>query len=479
MNNGKSLNVVEVPVSGKKKKASSEKFNRALVIEQVAQHMITGKVYPLAPFPEHFIVSCPESGTHLPYRQINDQKVVEKVNREAVVDAIYKWCCEHWIDYPELLVEPRVCGEMYRGWLSLAPKINSVIKSFEFADGDDYVTHRVPFTPDFESGYEHVDIRSPEWTARFPYLEFLSRCSAPEQVAAFIGSIFYPESYMQQYLAIWGGGNDGKGSVVRALQKVLAQAFHSDSFEFMGRFWTSAFIGKRLIVFPDNNDQKAMQSGMWKQLTGGDSVRVELKGEATFTAGLNAKYLITSNFAPVLKMDRADQRRAIVVHIDQIKGPIDPAVEARMAEWDQLKFMVEYSCWVYRKLCVNGGHKPIPVVSDQTDLIQNADEELEQRILDKFRFGPLYVTPVNVIRDILDRDFNGNKVARILTDRFGCVRFQAREGGKYSVKRIYYAGIGVGHWEGADQINERNLAAVRGLKVYEAAVESLPPGFGG
>lgn len=478
MNNNEKTNVVEIPVGGKRKKSSESQQPKALVINMISRHMLSGHVYELCPFPEKFIVSSPEPGTHLIYRQINDAKLVEKVNKSYVTDTIVRWASESWTTYPELLIDPRTAADVCRNWLGMAPKIPDVIKSFEFLDGDDYVTHRVPFTPDLESGYDHVDIRSQEWRDAFPYLEFLSRCSAPEQVAAFIGSIFYPESYMQQYLVIWGGGNDGKGSVVRALQKVLAGAFHADSFEFMGRFWTSAFIGKRLIVFPDNNDQKAMQSGIWKQLTGGDSVRVELKGEATFTAGLNAKYMITSNFAPVLKMDRADQRRAIVAHIDQISGPIDPAVEARMAEWDQLKFMVEYSCWVYRKLCVNGGHKPIPVESDQTDLIQNADEELEQRMLDKFRFGPLYVTPVNVIREILDRDFNGNKVARILTDRFGCVRFQAREGGKYSVKRIYYAGIGVGHWEGANEINERNLAAVRGLKVYEDAVAALPPEFG-
>lgn len=465
--NKKSASVAEIPVGGGKQ-------NRALVIDNIVRHMMRGSVYPAAPFPKKFVVSCPQRGNYLIYEQVNDQKVVEPTNMADVTNTIIKWAQENWLDYPELLIDPMTAKDAAKMWLGAVDHIQGVIKSFEFADGKDYVTHRVPFVPDLTADFSHVDITAQEWKDQYPFIEFLSRCSSPDQVAAFIGSIFYPESYRQQYLNIWGEGNDGKGSVVRALEKILAGAFHSDSFEFMGRFWTSAFIGKRLIVFPDNNDQKAMQSGMWKQLTGGDSVRVEIKREATFTAKLNAKFIITSNFAPVLKMDRADQRRAIVVRVAEIAGDIDPKIERVMAEDNQLKFLVEYSCWKYRSMC--GDHQPIPIQDSQVDLIQNADDEIEQKILTMFSFSPTLVTPIHTIREVLGSDFNHVKVPRILKQRFGCLDFQARTegGGRGAVKHRYYVGIGVGSWDMQKQ-NERNYNAVKNLKKYQDTVAQLPP----
>ncbi len=461
----KGQRVKEVKEEGEEKKL---KQSKELTMDNVVKHMLGKKVYDSSPFPEKFIVSSPEPGTYVIYREIGDQKIVTKVNINFVIDTVIRWARDSWEIYPDLLITPTFAKEIARSWLGAVDKIPDVIKSFEFLDGSDYVTHRVPFVPDMHADFSHVDIKSPDWCARHPYLEFLSRCSSPDQLAAFVGSIFCQESYMQQYLVIWGDGNDGKGSLIRALEKILDKAFHADSFEYVaGRFWTSSFIGKRLIVFPDNNHQGAMQKGIWKQLTGGDSVRVEFKNETTFTARLNAKYLISQNGAPVLKMDRADQRRALVVHVESIKGKIDPKVEQHLAEWDELKFMVEYSCWVYRKLCP--GHLPIPIPKEQHEHIHNADEDIEQRILSKFQFGSsLFVLPLHEIWEGIAGTVAMNRLGTILCSRFGCTSFRAREGGRYSSRKVYV--VGVGRIGVSQEVHEQYYPKLKNLENYKEAV---------
>jgi hypothetical protein len=336
------------------------------------------------------------------------------------------------------------------------------------------VTHRVPFTPDLEADFSHIDVKSKEHQEQYPLIEFLSRCSSPDQVAAFVGSIFYDRSYMQQYLVIWGGGGDGKGALTRAIQKILASSFCVDSFDNMGRFWTSAFVGKRVVLFPDNNNMKAMQSGIWKQLTGGDPVRVEYKNENSFTAQLNAKYILTSNFAPVLKMDRADQRRAVVSYIQPICGEIDAEVEKRMHQPDQLQFLVEYCCWMYRKLSPDNG--PIPIHKDQEEFIQNADEMTEQTLLSKFSFSPNMVMKLHDIKSIFpDRDVSPQKLSTILTDKFNCERFQARK----EPRHVYYVGIGFkGYGFGftpdeAEKANRATLNEVSDTQIYKKTLEKV------
>jgi hypothetical protein len=462
-----------------KKSQSNEKGpSKAWIIDNIARHIISKRVYPVADsmFPEDFVVYSPEPGESIIYRKVNEDNVVQRVKQQFVVDTVIKWCAENWGCYPELLLEPSVAKEVVKSWLGRVEKIPGTVKGFEFANGESFVSHRVPFSPDLKADFSHIDIKSKEWQRAHPFIEFLSRCSSPNQVAAFIGSIFYEESYMQQYLVIWGDGGDGKGAVTRAIHKILQSSFHVDSFDNMGRFWTSAFVGKRVVLFPDNNDQRAMQTGLWKQLTGGDPVRVEFKNESTFTTQLSAKFILTSNFAPVLKWDAADQRRAIVSRIENASGPIDPNVERRMHETDQLQFLVEYCCWKYRVMCPN--HEPIKVDEDQQDHIQNADEEIEQRLLEKFSFGSnTQVISVTDLKNAYGQDYNSNKVARILTSRFKCVSFRARDNNEKDtcgkpVRSIYYVGISLGVSEyNSTRRNSQNFLAVSKLKKYLEAVE--------
>lgn len=447
------------------------KINRAVVIGLIARHILTGKVYTLEPFPEKFVVYAPEPGEHLFYQVVNDKNEVVQVKKNTVIDAIIRWYTGAWGQYPEVLFEPRIAQEIFRQWLAFVENRPGIVKSFEFSDGKDYVRKRVPFTPDMTADFSHIDIHDQDVKVRYPFIEFLSRCTSPDQLAAFIGSIFQDQSYNQQYLTIWGQGNDGKGSVCRALERILGEAYHSDSFDVMNQFWTSSFVGKRLVVFPDNNNQAAMQRGLWKQMTGGDHVRVEWKNDFVTSVQLNNKYLITSNFAPVLKNDRADQRRAIVVHVEGIPGEIDPRVEAKMHEWDQLKFLVEYCLWKYRTLCPD--HQPIPVSADQVEQIQNADEGIEQAFLEKFNFGGDMVMRLHEIQKILgnDRDFSPQKIARVLKSRFGCEFFQYRaDGGKHAAKVSYYAGIGYRSYQygfDSDQAEAANRAVKAELEKSE------------
>ena len=141
-------------------------------------------------------------------------------------------------------------------------------------------------------------------------------------------------SYMQQYVWLHGKGNEGKGSLNRFLQRVFGPAYCSKQPNESGdKFWTHELLGKRLVVFPDCNDQKFVTSGLFKSMTGGDPVAVEAKGEMSYTTRLNAKYLVLSNEKPQISSEKADKRRIIYCEIAPREDLIDLNFEARL--WDE------------------------------------------------------------------------------------------------------------------------------------------------
>jgi hypothetical protein len=54
---------------------------KAVVIDNVARHMISKRVYPVANtmFPEDFVVYSPEPGESIIYRVVNEQMVFRKL----------------------------------------------------------------------------------------------------------------------------------------------------------------------------------------------------------------------------------------------------------------------------------------------------------------------------------------------------------------------------------------------------------------
>jgi hypothetical protein len=154
--------------------------------------------------------------------------------------------------------------------------------------------------------------------------KFLERLSNRQAFMDWLGSLFMPDSYMQQYVWISGMGEDGKGVINRFLSKVFYGAYYSSQPPSRDdKFWTHAIMGKRLVVFPDCNNKGFVTSGLFKSLTGGDPITVEPKFRQPFTYTPKAKYLFFSNERPSISSERADTRRLILCGFDPNASKID------------------------------------------------------------------------------------------------------------------------------------------------------------
>jgi hypothetical protein len=234
--------------------------------------------------------------------------------------------------------------------------------------------HRLPFDVD-----EHNVFQMPIFE------EILSRCSNPSAFAAFIGSIFVPDSDRQQYLWIHGRGRNSKGSMLRLLKTLLGAAFHSDEVELArDKYWTSGFVGKRLVAFPDCNSPCFPKSARFKALTGSDPIRIEGKYDKAYSTMLDCKFLFLSNEELIISSEEADTRRAIYVKMEPLK-----AIPIRENEYDKMlvdeaKNIISYCIAEYKKMSPKHGEI---LANNPTEITEIFDDQLLGMLNKKFLFG--------------------------------------------------------------------------------------------
>jgi hypothetical protein len=234
--------------------------------------------------------------------------------------------------------------------------------------------HRVPF-----------DANDFDFFSMPVFEEMLSRCSNPEALCAFIGSIFVPRADRQQYLWIYGEGENGKSSLMRFLGRLLGPAYHADEVPqgHYDKYWTSAFVGKRLVAFPDCNSPCFPRSAKFKGLTGSDAIRIEGKYDKAFSTTLDCKFVFLSNEELIISDEKADTRRAIYVKMGAIKGRPDPKYEEKL--WAEAEQIVAYCLDIYRKYCPNNEQVPVQNPIEITSIL---DEQMIALVESGFDFGP-------------------------------------------------------------------------------------------
>lgn len=206
--------------------------------------------------------------------------------------------------------------------------------------------------------------------------EMMGRISNSEALQIFIGSLFIPESNLQQYVWLYGTGNDGKGTLTRFLQKVFNGSFCSrqtpapDS-----RFWTYGLMGKRLCVFPDCNNTTFVTSGMFKSLTGGDPLEVEIKHGESFTVKFSCKFMVFSNSRPSISSEDADKRRIILCEAKTFGTVADGTYEDRL--WQEGGAFIARCIEKYKAACPT--HGPQMVIDDGSleDWLSTVEERFE------------------------------------------------------------------------------------------------------
>jgi hypothetical protein len=356
--------------------------------------------------------------------------VVRHVTVDVIADAIFCYCMRELTKVPEAQISPRQADLARQAWAALAaplelrplPLVEKSSASLAFA--------RLPVDLD-------VDITKDMPEVPHAFASFLDRCSQPEEVCAFIGSLFFPEADRQQYLYLHGPGLDGKGSFLRFLFELMPEAC-----QFLqprgrdDRFWNAKLLGKRVVIFADCEQPTYFSSPEFKSLTGDDPIYVEEKGHMGFSMKPTCKFIVASNYAPTITGQNSDMRRIIYC---QIKPVIPKYVEPRfekvlLAETHGILRMCK---WMYLYL-TKAKHGPIPCELPR-GLADDGEEEYLAAFDESFEVAPGESVPASTVRRLLrNKGYKQNKdVARIKEcweRRLGVVARRTSGGGE----RVYW-----------------------------------------
>lgn len=207
-------------------------------------------------------------------------------------------------------------------WYALSPPVTKPFPLVTWKSDPRPAHHKVSFDP--------LPVR--DCVGKTPLFdELMKRTANSTALMAFIGSLFDENSQCQQYVWIYGDGQNGKGALVRRLNSVLGPVISSEQPpERASKHWTVGLIGKRLVVFPDCEDPAFTRGGLFKSLTGEDRTRVEIKGGAILFMDLPLKFMFTSNKKPDISSGKADKRRIIFCPIKPIEDGGDLNYEAKL-----------------------------------------------------------------------------------------------------------------------------------------------------
>jgi hypothetical protein len=285
---------------------------------------------------------------------IHLQKYFQHESRFALTNEDGHYCIKYWLATTEPIPTPKIVGQL---------------------SDPDLVFHRLPFDIDGAIGE----------TPTFD--EFFSRCTNAAAIRAWIGSLFFEESDRQQYVWIYGEGGDGKGALTHTLERVFGPSSCSPGIPDKGssRFWTYQLLGKRLITIPECQHYSFTNCAIFKQLTGGDNVSFEQKGQDTFTARPTCKFLFTSNTRPNIDSARANERRIIYGEVasptDKIEELLPTSViEGRM--WGEIAPFLESCKGLFLKCSPNKGI--IPTNNDVFCELSESNEEHEELLFTKY-----------------------------------------------------------------------------------------------
>ena len=375
------------------KKAEKEvKLKTAELYLALADAVNRSPLSILPPFPHTYYVVEQVGGVRVVAVPREDGSL-ETVIPEMVVNSLMRYMATTLAGRPEFAMTHRQGVEAVATWMAVTDPLKDVPYTRWLSERG-HCWRRIPFdlVPNPEGSL------TPTWDG---LLSRVSDQAALKSLVVWIGSLFFKESYRQQYVWIYGSGGNGKGAITRFLHKVFGGAAHflSNIPREPNQFWTAQLLDRRLVVVPDCENAKFPSSGLFKTLSGDDPITIERKREAPFTAVLDGKFLFTSNRMPEVSSEAADIRRAIFVELGG-GGTWDADFEKKL--WAEGGAFLWDCITAYQAVCPD--HCPIPV-GDNENLLGwvSSIEETEEVIFDKwFEISPDDFVVPGDMKGILD-----------------------------------------------------------------------------
>lgn len=326
----------------------------------------------LDPLPQKFLVIEPERGIRQ-VLEVDDQQVCRAVDPETVTDAILNYVDtnKRVCDNELYKFEVRHARECMTRWLKTAP-VHPKPADVLFANQQGLTFSRLPWDYDPNAECPTFD-------------DIFQRMTNAKAAKCFIGSIFFKDSYRQQYLYLCGEGQNGKGSIISFLDKALGDASIGltvpvDTYgNLKDPYFFGQVYGKRLGYFDDLQMLNFPASGTFKSLTGHDYVTINNKYEKPFKGKITMKVIITSNDLPVIPGDDASRRRIILCPIDSTEVTGNPMTYEQTL-WAEGGAFLSKCIDLYNKTLPD--HGQIRAGMDDFDLLAEQEARPHERIFE-------------------------------------------------------------------------------------------------
>lgn len=288
------------------------------LIHNMAHHLMQ-KMPDLPEFPVKFHVMTDSDGECFVLEQ-QDREEVRRTTNTRVGQEVLKFIKDQGYPFGMQKLTHQHMAQVVHEFLAIAPRIPEPNMVLELSQ------------PGLTYRRLHFNFLSDPGLVLSPtFAEMMSRTTNASALMQWIGSIFDPDADLQQYVWLFGGGQNGKSALGRFLSMILGGGARSVQPPGMqDKFWTINLIGKRLVIYADCNNAKFVTSGLFKSMTGGDAVPAEIKLGATLQVVLKAKHLFFSNKKPGIGSGEADQRRIILCEMAPIGVETDPFYEEKL-----------------------------------------------------------------------------------------------------------------------------------------------------
>ncbi len=348
--------------------ADEKSVKASIIYQSIADAINRSELSRMPPFPGSYRIFERKLGVRSIVTAAGDLSI-NLVNEDAVISSILDYGKS--LGNNEYILTYSQAKEAMRTWRGLTHDPLRDVPYLRWRSDPGYCWTRAPF--DLMPGDFY-----PTW------LELLEKVSCQDSVKAlyaWIGSLFFKESYRQQYVWIYGQGNNGKGCIGRFLHRLFGVGAHflNNIPREPNQFWTSQFRDKRLIVVPDCTNLAFPASGLCKSLVGDDPVGFEEKNGGYYTGLLDCKFLFTANDLPMLSSEESDMRRAIFIEMNG-KGKWQEGFESRL--WTEGGAFLADCIQTYLQVCPK--HGPIPVNSTELEEWTGTLEEEDQEVFAKW-----------------------------------------------------------------------------------------------
>lgn len=182
------------------------------------------------------------------------------------------------------------------------------------------------------------------------FLDFLSQAIEPKYeplIREMIGYILWPEYNVHKAFMFLGPKRTGKGTLTRVIEAVIGESDCSHvSLQDLAanRFARARLFGMKLNTFADLPADPIKDPGIFKNLTGEDTIDAENKFEQIFSFRNRAKLLYSANQLPKLRRDDdAFYSRWIIVPFDNsVFGREDTHLKDKLITPEELSGILNF-----------------------------------------------------------------------------------------------------------------------------------------